>query len=119
MSILNKRAVSPVVAAILLIGLVVTAAAMLSLVILPMINNDKLDSNSMLTDLNGLQLTVSNGHVFDVTMVNITIDGTDYFFNTVIGVGKASIFILAIEPVNSLSLTITGKGQTITVTVAV
>lgn len=119
MYILNKRAVSPVVAAVLLIGLVVTAAAMLSLVILPLITSDELESSSVLTSLDGKQLTVSNKHVFEITVVNVTIDGIDYTVNTDISAGQATIIILAESPVTSLSLLITGRDQSITLTVAV
>lgn len=119
MYILNKRAVSPVVAAILLIGLVVTAGAMLALVILPMINNNVLDADNILINVNGQSLTISNKHVFEITLEEITVNGNNYTINTVIKPGQAGLFNLLIEPVEPLKLFFSGKNQFVTIEVVI
>lgn len=73
----RKRAVSPVVAAILLIGLTVAAGAMVYFIVLPMLSGESdADDITVTFDGNGTSLVykfrIQNGGASDVTVASVT-----------------------------------------------
>ena len=76
MMILNKlfrkrRAVSPVIAVILLIGLTVLAGAAISMIVIPMLSTD-VGPGGIKTSVTGNTLTITNENNAAVELLNVT-----------------------------------------------
>ncbi len=75
----KRRAVSPILAAVLLIGLAITAGAVLFIVVIPLITapggSVVFDESTTTLSATSLHLVLKNEGSVDATIANVTIDG--------------------------------------------
>lgn len=74
---MNRRAISPIISAILLIGLAVIGGAVLMIMVLPMLDTSRYGSISVKVSSN--QITIGNGYSDELTITNIRIDNHNNF----------------------------------------
>ncbi|MFX0084820.1 MAG: archaellin/type IV pilin N-terminal domain-containing protein [Candidatus Hodarchaeota archaeon] len=125
----KRRAVSPILAAVLLIGLAITAGAILFVVVIPLITapggSVVFDESTTTLSATSLHLVLKNEGSVDATITNVTVDGVtpatfssftvtkgqgaikDYTVSLTAGTYTVTVSFTAGETSNSISITLT------------